>query len=146
MRLSLRAAPPCASCPAPSLCPAEHVSWCRLHVARVVGTTGLYGRKDPVAILDFASLYPSIYRAHNLCYSTLVHKDDAHRLPAEQLTTTPTGAELQRGVGLQFSPRPWGGWGSAGLHDQLLKLLSLQGPASAHSGEGGARQGCMASC
>lgn len=55
------------------------------------GTVGLYRR--PVAILDFASLYPSLYRAHNLCYSTLLHRDDAGRLPPEQLTVTPTGRE-----------------------------------------------------
>ena len=33
-------------------------------------TRGFY--QDPVATLDFASLYPSIMMAHNLCYSTLV--------------------------------------------------------------------------
>ena len=33
-------------------------------------TRGYY--TDPVATLDFASLYPSIMMAHNLCYSTLV--------------------------------------------------------------------------
>jgi len=35
--------------------------------------TGFF--KEPVAILDFASLYPSIMLAHNICYSTLIPKE-----------------------------------------------------------------------
>lgn len=27
---------------------------------------------DPIATLDFSSLYPSIMMAHNLCYTTLL--------------------------------------------------------------------------
>lgn len=34
-------------------------------------TAGLY--TTPVATCDFASLYPSLYRAYNLCYTTLMH-------------------------------------------------------------------------
>jgi DNA polymerase elongation subunit (family B) len=34
-------------------------------------TVGLY--TSPVVVTDFASLYPSLYRAHNWCYTTLVH-------------------------------------------------------------------------
>ena len=52
-------------------------------------TNGLYS--NPVAILDFASLYPTLYRAHNLCYTTLLHKDDAASFPADQVTETPIG-------------------------------------------------------
>eukprot|EP00920_Eleutheroschizon_duboscqi_P035404 GHVT01085555.1.p1 GENE.GHVT01085555.1~~GHVT01085555.1.p1 ORF type:complete len:1029 (+),score=189.08 GHVT01085555.1:3620-6706(+) len=49
---------------------------------------GLY--KQPIATLDFASLYPSIMIAHNLCYSTLVPAHMKGRLRAEQVTTTTT--------------------------------------------------------
>jgi len=40
-------------------------------------TRGYY--KDPVATLDFASLYPSIMMAHNLCYSTLIPSHEIHK-------------------------------------------------------------------
>jgi DNA polymerase delta subunit 1 len=34
----------------------------------------------PIATLDFASLYPSIMMAHNLCYTTLLDKATIERL------------------------------------------------------------------
>ena len=54
------------------------------------GAVKLY--KEPVVILDFASLYPSLFRAHNLCYTTLLHPDDVAQVPDDAVTSTPTGA------------------------------------------------------
>jgi DNA polymerase delta subunit 1 len=34
----------------------------------------------PIATLDFASLYPSIMMAHNLCYTTLMSEWDYKKL------------------------------------------------------------------
>jgi DNA polymerase delta subunit 1 len=48
----------------------------------------------PVATLDFASLYPSIMQAHNLCYTTLLNKNSVDKLKLkkdEDYIVTPNG-------------------------------------------------------
>ena len=48
----------------------------------------------PVATLDFASLYPSIIQAHNLCYTTLLNKASIEKLGLkkdEDYIVTPNG-------------------------------------------------------
>jgi DNA polymerase delta subunit 1 len=47
--------------------------------------TGAY--YTPITALDFASLYPSIMRAHNLCFSTLVMQDKYKNLPGVKYET-----------------------------------------------------------
>eukprot|EP00004_Rigifila_ramosa_P023332 TRINITY_DN6539_c0_g1_i1.p1 TRINITY_DN6539_c0_g1~~TRINITY_DN6539_c0_g1_i1.p1 ORF type:complete len:1108 (+),score=265.50 TRINITY_DN6539_c0_g1_i1:22-3324(+) len=44
----------------------------------------------PIATLDFASLYPSIMMAHNLCYTTLLTPTEKSKLAAEDYHKTPT--------------------------------------------------------
>jgi DNA polymerase delta subunit 1 len=50
--------------------------------------------EKPIATLDFASLYPSIMMAHNLCYTTLLTPESLKRVPAEEVTTTPSGCKF----------------------------------------------------
>lgn len=54
--------------------------------------TGYY--EKPIATLDFASLYPSIMMAHNLCYCTLLTPESMKRVPDEEVTTTPSGCKF----------------------------------------------------
>ncbi|KAG0494350.1 hypothetical protein HPP92_005344 [Vanilla planifolia] len=65
--------------------------------------TGFY--EKPIATLDFASLYPSIMMAYNLCYCTLLTTEASRQLnlPADSINKTPSGdifvhADLQKGV------------------------------------------------
>ena len=51
--------------------------------------TGYY--EKPIATLDFASLYPSIMMAHNLCYTTLLPRGQHTQFDPDQVERTPQG-------------------------------------------------------
>ncbi|XP_054160471.1 DNA polymerase delta catalytic subunit-like [Oppia nitens] len=46
----------------------------------------------PIATLDFASLYPSIMMAHNLCYTTLLQPKKINEMKEDQYIRTPAGS------------------------------------------------------
>lgn len=48
--------------------------------------------ETPVATLDFASLYPSIMQAYNLCYSTLVNPVDVSKLDPDTYKKSENGS------------------------------------------------------
>uniref|UniRef100_A0A1S3YYP5 DNA polymerase n=1 Tax=Nicotiana tabacum TaxID=4097 RepID=A0A1S3YYP5_TOBAC len=61
--------------------------------------------EKPIATLDFASLYPSIMMAYNLCYCTLVTPEEFHKLNLCEVDVnkTPSGemfvkSDLQKGI------------------------------------------------
>jgi len=51
--------------------------------------TGYY--EKPIATLDFASLYPSIMMAHNLCYCTLLPPEHHGKVSLDEVTVSPLG-------------------------------------------------------
>ncbi|KAK2781223.1 DNA-directed DNA polymerase delta [Onygenales sp. PD_12] len=74
------------------------------------GATVIEPKRDyydvPIATLDFASLYPSIMQAHNLCYTTLLNKSSIETLKlkeGEDYIVTPNGdrfctAKVRKGL------------------------------------------------
>nr|XP_031849100.1 DNA polymerase delta catalytic subunit isoform X1 [Nomia melanderi] len=51
---------------------------------------------DPIATLDFSSLYPSIIMAHNLCYTTLMNaeRQAKYKVNANDITKTPSNSSF----------------------------------------------------
>jgi DNA polymerase delta subunit 1 len=57
----------------------------------------------PIATLDFASLYPSIMQAHNLCYTTLLKPNQINQMDPDSFIRTPSNnyfikASVRKGI------------------------------------------------
>ena len=62
-------------------------------------------KKKPSDSKKKNSLYPSIMMAHNLCYSTLLSREAAARLPAAEVLRSPTGdAFARKGLAVGILP------------------------------------------
>merc|ERR1740138_1069114 len=62
--------------------------------------TGMY--EEPIVVLDFASLYPSIMIAHNLCYTTLLPQGAELSLGLTSDTVTESPAPTETGKPYKF--------------------------------------------
>lgn len=82
----------------------------------------------PIATLDFASLYPSIMMAHNLCYTTLIDE------------TMIKALKLQEGVDYVKTPN---NGKSRGIEAQLIKRLSFLAPQLDFFVKSSKRQGLL---
>lgn len=58
---------------------------------------------EPVIVLDFASLYPSIMMAHNLCYSTIILNPEYDNLPGIEYKTVEWSDEEGRNFKYKFA-------------------------------------------
>lgn len=65
---------------APALFPVIDASGTGYKGATVLDPTTGYYNQSLVGVIDFASLYPSIMRAHNLCFATLLREETITRL------------------------------------------------------------------
>ena len=91
---------------------------CSRTALRTDGSAGLH--EDPVAVLDFASLYPSVFIANNVCWSSLLpqgaHEGVAADVPHHRTPGTigpncriPGAAERLDEIAGRDGPRTWRG-------------------------------------